>query len=61
MERRVREEVDKKITQSERRSAAAAARAEHDAEHERIRRAVAERPPRTFSRLTTIMWGADEQ
>ena len=60
MERRVREEVDKKITQSERRSAAAAARAEHEAEHERIR-AVTERPPRTFSRLTSIMWGADEQ
>lgn len=59
MERRVREEVDRKITANEKRTAAAEARAAHEAEHEKLRAAV-ERPPRTFSRLTTALWGGDD-
>ena len=59
MERRVRDQVDKEITAKERRSAAAEARAAHDAEHEKIRAQI-EKPPRVYSRLTRIVWGSDD-
>lgn len=59
MERTVREGVQREITARERKSAAAEARRAHDEEHERLRAAV-EKPPQTFSRLTTAMWGSDD-
>jgi hypothetical protein len=59
MEHKVKAAVEKEITAKERRSAAADARAAHDAEHEKLRAAI-ERPPRTHSRLTTALWGADD-
>lgn len=59
MEAKVKEAVEKEITGKERRSAAAAAREAHEAEHAKLREAV-ERPPKIHSRLTTALWGGDD-
>lgn len=59
MERQVREGVAKEITAREKRTAREQRAAEHDAEHERMRSLV-ETPPKTFSKLTTAIWGADD-
>lgn len=59
MEQRVKNAVESEITSKERRSAAAEARRAHDEEHERIRGLV-EKPPKTYSRLTSALWGGDD-
>jgi hypothetical protein len=60
MEAKVKAAVEEKITARERRVAAADARAAHDAEHERIK-TMTEKPPKTYSRLTTTLWGSDAE
>jgi hypothetical protein len=60
MEAKVKAAVEEKITARERRAAAADARAAHDAEHEKLRTMV-EKPPKTYSRLTTAIWGDDAE
>lgn len=56
MERKVKEGVAKEITARERKTERERQSAEHEAEHERIR-ALTEEPPKTFSKLTTAIWG----
>lgn len=59
MERQVREGVKREITAREKQTARQAAAAEHEAEHERMR-ALVETPPKTYSKLTSTIWGSDD-
>lgn len=59
MERQVREGVAKEITARERKTQRQAAAEAHEAEHEKMRSLV-ETPPKTYSKLTTAMWGGDD-
>lgn len=58
-ESKVREGVAKEITRKERQTERQRRDAEHQAEHERLA-ALAETPPKTFSKLTTAIWGSDD-
>lgn len=60
MEDQVRRGVEKEITARERKNAAAEARRLHDEEHERMRSLV-ETPPKVYSKLTTALWGSDDE